>query len=89
MNEEPLYSISWTDFIIEEPRNLKIWGNVDKTDSQVYYTCLLNSQTIVITKLDGQWIENNGKETTLAVDLGHLLESCNFLLKTGDQHNSK
>ncbi len=57
MDEEPLNSINWPDFITEEPRSLKIWGNVDKTDSQVYYTCLLNSQTIVVTKVnDHGWI---------------------------------
>ena len=56
MDEKPFYSISWTDFITEEFRGLKVWGNVDKTDSQVYYTCLLNNQTIVVTKVDGQWI---------------------------------
>ncbi len=39
MDEEPLYSISWTDFITKEPRGFKVWGSVDKTDSQVYYTC--------------------------------------------------
>lgn len=87
MDEEPLYSISWTDFITEEPRSLKIWGNVDKTDSQVYYTCLLNSQTIVVTMVNDQWIDNSGKDTALAIKLGSLLESCNFLLKIGDENN--
>ena len=87
MDEEPLYSISWTDFITKEPRSLKIWGNVDKTDSQVYYTCLLNSQTIVVTNVNYQWMDNSGKENAMAVNLGRLLESCDFLLKIGDESN--
>ncbi|MGY3211812.1 hypothetical protein [Mucilaginibacter sp. HD30] len=87
MDEGPLYSISWTDFITEEPRSLKIWGNVDKTDSQVYYTCLLDSQTIVITNSNGQWVDNGGKENAMAVNLGRLLESCDFLLKIGEENN--
>jgi len=87
MNEEPLYSISWTDFITKKLRSLKVWGNVDKTDSQVYYTCLINGQTSVITKFDGQWIDGKGEESPMAVNLGRLLESCDFLLKIGDDNN--
>lgn len=67
MDEEPLYSISWTDFITEEPRNLKIWDNVDKTGNQVYYTCLVHGQTVVVTKVNDQWTDNSGKDTALAV----------------------
>ena len=87
MDKEPLYSISWTDFITEEPRSLKIWGDVDKTDSQVYYTCLVNGQTIVITNVNGQWADNGGEEQDLATKLGRLLESCNFLLESDNQHD--
>ena len=87
MNEKPLYSIDWIDFISDQPRNLKIWGNVDKTDSQVYYTCLVNGQTSVITNFNGKWVENGGKDPALAANLGRLLESCDFLLKIGDEHN--
>jgi len=81
MDQKHLYSIDWTDFITDKPCNLKIWGNVDKTDIQVYYTCLINSQQLVITNFDGLWIDNSGRDNELAVKLGHLLESCNFLLK--------
>ncbi len=83
MDENPLYSISRTDFITEEPLSLKIWGNVDKTDSQVYYTCVLNGETMVITKFDSHWVDNGGKENAMAVNLGRLLESCDCLLKIG------
>lgn len=81
MDQKPLYSIIWTDFITDEPRSLKIYGNVDKTDSQIYYTCLINDKIIVITNLDGQWIDNGGRDNELAAKLGCLLNSCDFLLK--------
>ncbi|MFC3365330.1 hypothetical protein ACFOG5_19320 [Pedobacter fastidiosus] len=78
-DEDPLYSIRWTDFITEEPRSLIIWGNVDKTDSRGYYTCLINNQSMVITSFNGEWIDNNGVDNALAAKLGRLLESCDFL----------
>ena len=81
MDQEPLYTINWTNFIKNKPCSLKIWGNVDKTDSQVYYTCLINDQSITITNFDGQWVDNRGRDNELAVKLGRLLDSCDFLLE--------
>ncbi|EHQ30747.1 hypothetical protein [Mucilaginibacter paludis] len=80
MEQKPLYAVNWRDFISDEDRSLKIWGNVDKTDSQVYYTCAVNQQQIVITNFDGRWIDNSGKDHELAAKLGRLIDGCEFLL---------
>jgi hypothetical protein len=80
MDQEPLYSITWTDFITDKPCSLKIWGNVDKIEGRVYYTCLVNSLKIVITNNDGQWVDNTSRDNELANKLGRLLDSCGFLL---------
>lgn len=80
MDQKPLYTVNWTDFVSDQDRSLKIWGNVDKTDSQVYYTCYVNQQQIVITNFDGRWMDNSGKDNELANKLGRLLDGCEFLL---------
>ncbi len=85
MDQKPLYTINWTDFISDRDCSLRIWGNVDKTDSQVYYSCSINQQNIVITNFDGRWIDNSGKDNALAAKLGHLLDGCDFLLEMGKQ----
>jgi hypothetical protein len=81
MEQKPLYSISWTDFITREPCILKVWGNVDKIEGHVYYTCLFNIQSIVVFNFNGQWLDNSGKDNELAAKLGRLLDSCGFLLE--------
>ncbi len=80
MNQKPLYTLNWRDFISDMDRSLKVWGNVDKIDSQVYYTCIIDQQQVVITNFDGRWMDNSGRDNELAGKLGHLLDSCEFLL---------
>ncbi|WP_374951874.1 hypothetical protein [Mucilaginibacter sp.] len=80
MDQKPLFTVNWTDFIARKDRSLKIWGNVDKTDSQVYYTCVIDQRQMVITNFDGRWVDNSGKDNELAGKLGHLLDGYEFLL---------
>ena len=81
MEEEKLFSISWTNSDNSEDCNLRIYGIVDKMD-QIYYKCLLNREIIMIKNDEGRWINTNGKDNELAAKLGKLISSCDFLLET-------
>ena len=80
MNQQPLFTISWNEFISDKKCTLRIFGNVDKTDDQVYYSCYFDHKSIVITRYEGRWIDNSGADNDLAAKLGALLDNSDFLL---------
>ncbi|RZJ69031.1 MAG: hypothetical protein EOO45_14045 [Flavobacterium sp.] len=76
MQQEPSFITSLT--IGEETHEIKVYGNVDKSDGIIYYTFALNDNNmIVLSKFDGdEWRVANTIRTNndLAVILGKLLD---------------
>jgi hypothetical protein len=55
MQQEPSFTTSIT--IGDETHEIKVYGNVDKSDDMIYYTFALNDDNmIVLSKFDGdEW----------------------------------
>jgi hypothetical protein len=77
MQQEPSFITSLT--IGEETHEIKVYGNVDKSDDMIYYTFTLNDENmIVLSKFDGdEWRVANTirKNNDLAAILGKLIDT--------------